>query len=70
MKAVDGGNPPRRSQESQLIVTVLRNLNDPFFENPGPDEVTVKETMGTGNRVYQFNGRDDDEVRREGTSLM
>ena len=60
MKAVDGGDPARRSDESRVRVAVARNLNSPLFEGGGPFDVTVDDTLGTNNRVYNLQANDAD----------
>ena len=60
---MDGGDPPRRSVGGRVVVKVIRNLNAPVFVfDEGEAEVTVDETLGTGNEVYGIEATDEDEV--------
>ncbi len=60
MRAVDGGNPPRQSEEARVRVQVTRNKNDPQFEGTEPFEISVNENEGVNNRVYSIRARDAD----------
>ena len=62
VKVFDGGNPPRQSSEGKVKVTVIRNLNAPVFDDE-VSEVTIDETLGTGNKVFGVKATDEDEVR-------
>ena len=63
MEARDGDVPPRSAQ-TDVIVTVDRNLHAPVMTKPSAPEhraeISVKETVGFDAVLYKFEGRDED----------
>lgn len=62
--AADGGSPSRISYAS-VVLTVDRNLNTPFWINPGAGvnyqtTAQVLETQGFGTTIFQLSASDQD----------
>ena len=60
IRASDGGNPARQSNEGRVHVEVTRNKNAPKFVGELPYEVIVNENRGVSNRIFTVKAQDDD----------
>ena len=62
IEAWDQGIPPRRSQEpATIIVRVIRNKNEPNFNNL-PSALELNQTSEVGATVYIVQARDNDQM--------
>lgn len=57
--AKDMGNPPRKSPEADLTITVGRNRFSPEYERL-PYSTTIRENLDVGRGVYSVKANDKD----------
>ena len=63
IRAYDGGDPPRKSSEADVTITVGRNRQPPIFQRL-PYTTNIPENLDTGHAIYTVSATDQDrEVR-------
>ncbi len=61
MRALDGGNPPRRSTEADVTISVGQNKQRPVFQRL-PYATEIQESLPVGRGVYTVQATDADEA--------
>ncbi len=59
VRAYDGGNPPRRSTEADVTISVGQNKQTPQFQRL-PYRTNIRENLEVGRGVYTVQARDGD----------